>query len=173
MNQMRTRFRLLTLLVLCLLLAAGLYGVYSVTIYGSRWFSSSKNTRYQTAKRTVIPGDIRDRNDMLLALAIVVAWLPLSTDSYGLAGVFMLINSYRLCRATEPVERTGYAVLWAVMVLLMNIHDAGQAVAGLAIALLVVGVCSDIGKQVKRFWPAHFFVLFYTIHLAVLGILAG
>lgn len=30
-----------------------------------------------------------------------------------------------------------------------------------------------IGKQVKRFWPAHFFVLFYTIHLAVLGILAG
>lgn len=67
MNQMRTRFRLLTLLVLCLLLAAGLYGVYSVTIYGSRWFSSSKNTRYQTAKRTVIPGDIRDRNDMLLA----------------------------------------------------------------------------------------------------------
>lgn len=85
----------------------------------------------------------------------------------------MLINSYRLCRATEPVERTGYALLWAVMVLLMNIHDAGQAVAGLAIALLVVGVCSDIGKQVKRFWPAHFFVLFYTIHLAVLGILVG
>lgn len=30
-----------------------------------------------------------------------------------------------------------------------------------------------IGKQVKRFWPAHFFVLFYTIHLAVLGILVG
>ena len=128
---------------------------FAVTGQAMRWFS------------------LRSRNDMLLALAIVVAWLPLSTDSYGLAGVFMLINSYRLCRATEPVERTGYAVLWAVMVLLMNIHDAGQAVAGLAIALLVVGVCSDIGKQVKRFWPAHFFVLFYTIHLAVLGILAG
>lgn len=128
---------------------------FAVTGQAMRWFS------------------LRSRNDMLLALAIVVAWLPLSTDSYGLAGVFMLINSYRLCRATEPVERTGYALLWAVMVLLMNIHDAGQAVAGLAIALLVVGVCSDIGKQVKRFWPAHFFVLFYTIHLAVLGILVG
>ena len=128
---------------------------FAVTGQAMRWFS------------------LRSRNDMLLALAIVVAWLPLSTDSYGLAGVFMLINSYRLCRATEPVERTGYALLWAVMVLLMNIQDAGQAVAGLAIALLVVGVCSDIGKQVKRFWPAHFFVLFYTIHLAVLGILVG
>ncbi|ENZ8718234.1 type-F conjugative transfer system pilin acetylase TraX [Klebsiella aerogenes] len=128
---------------------------FAVTGQAMRWFS------------------LRSRNDMLLAIAIMVAWLPLSTDSYGLAGVFMLINSYRLCCATEPVERAGYALLWAVMVLLMNIHDAGQAVAGLAIALLVVGVCSDIGKQVKRFWPAHFFVLFYTIHLAVLGILAG
>lgn len=34
-------------------------------------------------------------------------------------------------------------------------------------------VNDGIGKQVKRFWPAHFFVLFYTIHLAVLGILVG
>jgi hypothetical protein len=31
---------------------------------------------------------LRTRNDILLAIAIVVAWLPLSTDSYGLAGVF-------------------------------------------------------------------------------------
>ena len=76
---------------------------FAVTGQAMRWFS------------------LRSRNDMLLALAIVVAWLPLSTDSYGLAGVFMLINSCRLCRATEPVERTGYALLWAVMVLLMNI----------------------------------------------------
>jgi hypothetical protein len=53
-----------------------------------------------------------------------LSWLaPLSADSYGLAGVFMLINSWRLCRAKEPVERIGYAVLWAVMVLLMNAHD--------------------------------------------------
>lgn len=110
---------------------------------------------------------------MLLAIAIVIAWVPLSADSYGLAGVFMLINSYRLCRATEAVERTGYAFLWAVMVLLLNLHDAGQSVAGLAIALLVVSVCSDIGKQVKRFWPPHFFVLFYAVHLAVLGIVAA
>lgn len=128
---------------------------FAVTGQAMRWFS------------------LRTRNDILLAIAIVVAWLPLSTDSYGLAGVFMLINSYRLCRATEPVERTGYAVLWAVMVLLMNPSDAVQSVAGLAIAVLVVAVCADTGKQVKRFWPADFFALFYIVHLAVLGILAG
>ena len=128
---------------------------FAVTGQERRWFS------------------FRTRNDMLLAIAIVIAWVPLSADSYGLAGVFMLINSYRLCRATEAVERTGYALLWAVMVLLLNLHDAGQSVAGLAIALLVVSVCSDIGKQVKRFWPPHFFVLFYAVHLAVLGIVAA
>lgn len=67
MKQLRTRFRLLTLMVIGLLFVAGLYGVYSVTLYGNRWFSNSRNTRYQTAKRTVIAGDIIDRNGVVLA----------------------------------------------------------------------------------------------------------
>ena len=67
MKQLHTRFKLLTLLVIGLLFVAGLYGVYSVTSYGNRWFSNSKNTRYQTAKRTVIAGDIVDRNGVMLA----------------------------------------------------------------------------------------------------------
>lgn len=67
MKQLRSRFRVMTLLVVGLLFVAGLYGVYSVTIYGSRWFSNSKNTRYQAARRTVIAGDIIDRNGVVLA----------------------------------------------------------------------------------------------------------
>ncbi len=67
MKQLRTRFRLLTLLVVGLLFVAGLYGVYSVATYGSRWFSNSKNVRYQSAKRTVIAGDIIDRNGVVMA----------------------------------------------------------------------------------------------------------
>lgn len=67
MKLLRTRFRLLTLLVIGLLFVAGLYGVYSVTVYGSRWFSNSKNTRYQSAKRAVVAGDIIDRNGIVLA----------------------------------------------------------------------------------------------------------
>lgn len=125
---------------------------FAVTGQALRWFS------------------LQTRNDILLAIAIVVAWLPLSADSYGLAGVFMLINSWRLCRAKEPAERIGYGVLWAVMVLLMNAHDITQAIAGLMVALLALAVCSDIGRSVRRFWPRHFFVMFYAVHLAVLGI---
>lgn len=63
-------------------------------------------------------------------------------------------------------------VLWAIMVLLMNPNDAGESLAGLAIAILVLMVCSSVGGEIKRFWPRHFFVMFYAVHLAVLGIVA-
>jgi hypothetical protein len=41
------------------------------------------------------------------------------------------------------------------MVLLMNMHDVSESVAGLAIALLTLMVCSSAGERVKRFWPRH------------------
>lgn len=67
MKQQRMRFRLLTLVIIGLLGVAGVYGFYSVSTYGSRWFSSAKNTRYQSAKQTVIKGDILDRKGVVLA----------------------------------------------------------------------------------------------------------
>lgn len=67
MKQQRLRFRLLTLIVIGLLIAAGGYGVYSVSTYGSRWISSTRNTRYRSAKSSVIPGDILDRNGVVVA----------------------------------------------------------------------------------------------------------
>ena len=73
MKPLHNRFRLLTLLLIGLLLLAGLYGVYSITVYGNRWFSSSRNLRYREAKHSVIAGDIIDRNGVVLA----------TTDSEG------------------------------------------------------------------------------------------
>ncbi|WP_369894501.1 TraX family protein [Klebsiella pasteurii] len=106
------------------------------------------------------------------AMAIVAVWIPFSSGSYGMAGVAMLTASWLLCRAQTPRERIGYGILWAIIVLLMNPNDAGESLAGLAIALLVLMVCSSVGERVRRFWPRHFFVLFYALHLAVLGIVA-
>ncbi len=97
----------------------------------------------------------------------------LSTGSYGMAGVGMLTASWLLCRAQHAPERLGYGVLWALMVLLMNMHDVSESVAGLAIALLALMVCSSAGERVKRFWPRQFFVMFYAVHLAVLGIVVS
>ena len=67
MKQQKLRFRILTLLVIGLLVVAGAYGVYSVSAYGSRWVSSTRNTRYRSAKSSVIPGDIIDRNGVVVA----------------------------------------------------------------------------------------------------------
>lgn len=67
MKQQRMRFRFLTLLTILLLLLAAGYGVYSVSSYGSRWVSSARNTRYRSAKSSVIPGDIYDRNGVKIA----------------------------------------------------------------------------------------------------------
>lgn len=69
MKQQRFRFLVMAFLLIALLLLAGGYGVYSVSTYGSRWFGSSYNTRYRAAKKTVIPGDILDRNGVVLATA--------------------------------------------------------------------------------------------------------
>ena len=67
MKPLHNRFRLLTLILIGLLLLAGLYGIYSITVYGTRWISSSRNLRYREAKNTVIAGDILDRNGVVLA----------------------------------------------------------------------------------------------------------
>ena len=67
MKQQRFRYRMLAFLTIGLLVVAGVYGVYSVSTYGSRWFANARNTRYQTAKKTVVPGEIIDRNGVVLA----------------------------------------------------------------------------------------------------------
>ncbi len=67
MKQQKMRFRFLTLVTIALLVVSGVYGVYSVSTYGSRWVSSARNTRYRSAKSSVTPGDIRDRNGVTVA----------------------------------------------------------------------------------------------------------
>ncbi len=67
MKQQKLRFRVLTLVVVGLLVCASVYGVYSVSTYGRRWVSSTRNTRYRSAKSSVTPGDIVDRNGVVIA----------------------------------------------------------------------------------------------------------
>ncbi len=67
MKKLRKNLRLVTAFLCCLFVLLAGYGAYSVTVYGNRWFSSSANTFARSKKKNVIPGDIQDRNGILLA----------------------------------------------------------------------------------------------------------
>ena len=61
------RFRIVAFLLIALLVLLALYGTFSVTRYGNRWFSSSHNSRLSAQKQNVIEGSILDRNETVLA----------------------------------------------------------------------------------------------------------
>ena len=67
MKQLRQYIRRVGLLLCALFAVLVLYGVYSLTNYGSRWFSTNANTWLRSAKQDVVPGDISDVNGVLLA----------------------------------------------------------------------------------------------------------
>nr|AVI43198.1 hypothetical protein [Klebsiella pneumoniae] len=52
------------------------------------------------------------------------------------------------CFVAHSMHRNGWCTgCWALMVLLMNMHDVSESVAGLAIALLTLMVCSSSGER--------------------------
>ena len=67
MKQLRHNIRRVGLLLLACFALLVFYGYYSLTNYGSRWFSTSANTWLRSAKQDVVPGDISDVNGVLLA----------------------------------------------------------------------------------------------------------
>ncbi|EDT7403095.1 type-F conjugative transfer system pilin acetylase TraX [Salmonella enterica subsp. enterica] len=63
-----------------------------------------------------------------------------------------------------------FAFAVAVSALNLGTSDVAAA-AGLLVTGLAVWLVSLTGKSQPRFWPADFFPIFYTCHLAVLGVL--
>ncbi|EBC3243834.1 type-F conjugative transfer system pilin acetylase TraX, partial [Salmonella enterica] len=107
------------------------------------------------------------------ALLLLTAWIPLSGTSYGVAGVLVLVICYRLYRTTDTEEHLALAACLVVAVPALNLVTSdAAAVAGLLVTGLTVWLVSLTGKSRPRFWPADFFPVFYTCHLAALGVLA-
>jgi peptidoglycan glycosyltransferase len=67
MKLIKRNIRLVILFVCVLLAALVAYGAYSLSYFGNRWFSSAANTYLRQAKRDVLPGNVYDRNNILLA----------------------------------------------------------------------------------------------------------
>lgn len=85
----------------------------------------------------------------------------------------MLVICYRLYRTTDTEEHLALAACLVVAVPALNLVTSdAAAVAGLLVTGLTVWLVSLTGKSRPRFWPADFFPVFYTCHLAALGVLA-
>ena len=68
MKQIRKNIRRVAICLCALFLLLAGYGAYSISTYGNRWFSSSLNHFARNQKADVIPGDILDRNGVILAM---------------------------------------------------------------------------------------------------------
>ena len=67
MKLLKQNIRLIAMIVCALFIALIGYGAFSISTQGQRWFSSSANTYLRRAKSYVQPGNIVDRNNILLA----------------------------------------------------------------------------------------------------------
>ena len=108
-----------------------------------------------------------------LSLMLVLAWLPFSDASYGIAGVMMLLLACGVFMTGRRTTRTGLACCLALTMLALNAgNGSSMAIAGLIIPGVVLTVLSRTCSAVPRFWPRQFFPLFYAVHLAALGLIA-
>jgi len=108
-----------------------------------------------------------------LPLMLVLVWLPFSGGSFGLPGVLLLLLACGVFMTARRTTRTGLACCMVIVLLSLNTgYSPLFAVAGLVIPGVTLTILSRSCRMVPRFWPREFFPLFYTVHLAVLGLIA-
>lgn len=67
MKTQRYRYKVVAFLLIVLFALLAAFGIWNVLHYGTRWFTSSHNTRIDVQKSNVIEGSILDRNEIVLA----------------------------------------------------------------------------------------------------------
>jgi len=106
-----------------------------------------------------------------VAVVLFMGYLPLSSMSYGLAGIVMLLASVGLFHFKQPERQLMMWGIWMGSVLALNL-SAGliYALAGLLLSSMV-WFAVMLTKVVRRdrFLPRYFFTLAYVGHLTVIG----
>lgn len=140
---------------------------------GFPWYEGNILFAFAVVSQVLLWCANRDLLRSAAALLLLMAWVPLSGTSYGIAGLLILALSYRLYRAEDSAERLCLvACLMAVISALNLLSSDLAALSGLVITVTVVWLTALAGKVDVRFWPGDFFPVFYTVHLVVLGVLA-
>lgn len=108
---------------------------------------------------------------VLSALAGFAVYLPLSSMSYGLVGIVMLLVSVGLFHFKQPERQWVMWGIWMVSVLALNLSvGLIYALAGLLLSLMVgFAILPTTTVRDERFLPRHFFTLAYVGHLTAIG----
>lgn len=107
----------------------------------------------------------------ILAVVLFIGYLPLSSMSYGVAGIVMLLACVGLFHFKQRERQWVMWGIWMVSVLALNL-SAGlmYALAGLLLSLMVgFAILQTTTVRDERFLPRHFFTLTYVGHLLVIG----
>lgn len=102
----------------------------------------------------------------VMAMFLVMAYLPLSLTSYFIFGLLLLWCSRWLFMSKNSGR---VLILWCLIVILLNIHIlAIVAFGGLVLTIVVWAIFGGL-KSEGRILPKNFFLYGYAAHLLILG----
>jgi len=153
MKQQRLKFKILALLLFGMFALLAVYGGYSVTTYGNRWFSFSRNPRVRAQKASVIAGDILDRSGVILAATVDGSRVYQANEAARRATVHLLGDSQG--QVSNGVETFQTSYLYGFQASLSERVSAllsGETRRGDNVTLTID---SRLCTEITRFFAAH------------------
>nr|WP_241390100.1 type-F conjugative transfer system pilin acetylase TraX [Serratia proteamaculans] len=108
----------------------------------------------------------------LAAFAALVLYLPLSSASYGPAGLLMLAGALLVWQVREMLRPAVFAI-WLLLVALVNArHGDAMMLSGIFLTLTVLFCVQGlVPPSRKRLQAGRWFAPAYAIHLTIIGVL--
>ncbi|MEG6138983.1 type-F conjugative transfer system pilin acetylase TraX [Enterobacter kobei] len=110
----------------------------------------------------------------IAAVAAVLAYLPLSSASYGIPGLMMLAGAMLIWQARDSLRPAMFAV-WLLLVALLNArHGDVMMLSGVLLTLTILFcVLGGVAVSGSRIRAARWFAPAYALHLLCIGFLVS
>lgn len=110
----------------------------------------------------------------IAAVAALLAYLPLSSASYGVAGLLMLGGALVIWQVRDML-RPGLFAIWLLLVALLNArHGDVMMLSGVLLTLTVLFcVLGGVAVSDSRIQAARWFATAYALHLLCIGFLVS
>lgn len=108
------------------------------------------------------------------AFVALAGYVPLSTASYGVAGLLMLAGALVICQVRDML-RPGLFAIWLLLVALLNArHGDVMMVSGVVLTLVVLFCVQGlVPASAARLRAGRWFAPAYALHLLCIGFLVS